>query len=202
MYVSIKKINKTAFWTKVQDRPFSKLPMNPVIKIISNFACMALNYYHHFCKWLCKWHDICKIIGIVVGTQNAQWMIIMNTANKLLTDLGYKIVIEYKEQSFFLRRKEISGIFKYILVSKFLILKVFRAPSKHSLWGKKNLSLCLRITSSWPLTSTKRKSKMPVLVGQTVQFTSCPSFIDPVHCLARNLESTYLVKHLDLWPSI
>lgn len=74
-----------------------------------------------------------KIIGIVVGTQNAQWMIIMNTANKLLTDLGYKTVIEYKEQSFFLRRKEVSGIFRYILVSKFLILKVFRAPSKHSL---------------------------------------------------------------------
>lgn len=64
---------------------------------------------------------------------------------------------------------------------------------------RKNLSLYLRITSFWSVTSIKRKSHMPVLFDQIVQFTSYPSIIDPVRCLARSLESTYLIKHLDLF---
>ena len=67
---------------------------------------MALNYYHHFWTQLDKWDDVCKIINLVVDTQIAQWMVIINTANKLLTDLVYKIIIKYKEQPFFLKEKK------------------------------------------------------------------------------------------------
>ena len=50
-------------------------------------------------------------------------MIIIN--NKLRTDLGYRIIIKYKEQPCFLKEKKRDfGIFRYILVSRFLILKV------------------------------------------------------------------------------
>lgn len=120
-------------------------------------------------------------------------MIIIN--NKLRTDLGYRIIIKYKEQPCFLKEKKRDfGIFRYILVSRFLILKVLGAPSKHSLWGKKNLSPYFRITRSWSVTSANTKSQTPVWLGHLVRFTSYLLLIDPVHCLGIWNPST--------WPSI
>lgn len=70
-------------------------------------------------------------------------MVIINTANKLLSDLGYNIIIKYKGVAFFLKERkkmvlEFSGM---PLISKFLILKVFGASYKQSLRKEKSKPL-------------------------------------------------------------
>ena len=91
-----KKLTKTAFWVKGQERPFSKIPMKTGEKIHQHFCLIALSYYYHFQTQLYKWDDICKIISIAVDA-----MVIINTTNKLLIDLWYKLIIKYKREHLF-----------------------------------------------------------------------------------------------------